>query len=148
MIRFSGQIEFPYPRTAVCSRLTDATFLAGCAPGATIHSATVDAAAWTAPSPFRVVSSTIESTLTIHERRPESLEFVLVNRIAGALLNVKIRFVFADSPAGVFVEWSAEILTRTGLLKIVPPMVLRSQIEAQLGDLWRGVETKLAQELS
>lgn len=105
--------------------------------------ADADSAAWRAKSRFSFVTATIETVLSITERSPDAVIFTLANRMPGATLEVNGTLAFSDSTDGTLVTWSAEIVSRTGLLKIVPLSVLRTQIEAELADLWTGVREKL-----
>ena len=144
MVRFSGEERFPFPRSRVAAQLSDASFLAGCAPGAEIVSADAATASWRAKSRFGFVTAKIETALTIVERSPDSVAFALANRMPGAALGVTCTLEFFEGESdGTRVAWSAEIVSRTGLLKVVPAGVLRSQIEAELADLWRGVRARL-----
>ncbi len=147
MVRFNGEVRFPFPRSPVAGRLSDARFLAACAPGATVHEADERTARWTAPSRFRFVAAPIETTLTI-AANDEATTFALANRLPGATLVVNGRFDFAEDAGGTRVAWSAEVVERTGLLKVVPLAVLRAQIEAELAELWEGVRTRLTRELT
>lgn len=147
MVRFNGEERFPYPRSLIAERLADARFLASCAPGATVHDAEPRTANWTAPSRFRLATAPIETRLMI-DGDGSVAAFQLVNRLPGATLTVAGRFEFFDDGTGTRVVWSAEVVERTGLIKMVPKAVLRAQIEAELADLWNGVRLRLDQILS
>ena len=96
-------------------------------------------------SRFGFVAAKIETALTIVGRNlPDSVAFALANRMPGAALGVTCTLEFFEGESdGTRVAWSAEIVSRTGLLKVVPAGVLRTQIEAELADLWRGVRARL-----
>jgi carbon monoxide dehydrogenase subunit G len=144
MVRFSGEERFPVPRSRAAAKFADASFLASCAPDAEIVSVDAVTATWRAKSRFSFVTAKIETVLTITEQLPDALSFTLANRMPGATLGVNGTLAFSDSTDGTLVSWSAEIVSRTGLLKVVPVSVLRTQIQAELADLWRGVREKLS----
>lgn len=143
MVRFTGEEKFSVPRSRAAEKLSDAAFLAGCVPDAEIVSADTATATWRAKSRFRFVTAKIETVLTIEKRSEDAVTFALTNRMPGATLEVSGTFAFLDAADGSLVSWSAEMVLRTGLLKVIPPSVLRSQIEAELADLWKGVREKL-----
>lgn len=147
MVRFNGEVRFPYPRSQIAERLADARFLAACAPGAAVHAADSRTANWTAPSRFRWAVAPIETTLMM-VRDQSAASFQLVNRLPGATLTVAGRFEFTDDGIGTCVVWSAEVVERTGLIKMVPKAVLQAQIEAELTDLWNGVRRQLDETLA
>lgn len=145
MTRFSGEEAFPFPRTVVADKLADARFLAACVPDAAVRSATPDAAEWQAKATLGFTTATLDTRLTIVERRPrEAVAFELANRAAGAGLNVFTRLTFLDGgPTETRVAWDAELTGRSGLLKLVPSSVLARQIESLLGELWQNVRQHL-----
>lgn len=149
MIRFSGIERFPFLRILVAQHLANAAFLAQCAPQADIQSADNTTALWIAPSPFRALPATVTTLLTINTQSMDRVDFTLSNQLPGASLAVNGTFEFTDGDPGgtageTCVRWSAEIVSRTGLLKVVPPSVLHTQIERELEQLWRGVHKNLA----
>jgi uncharacterized protein len=148
MVRFSGEERFPVPRSRLGEKFAHAAFLASCVRDAEPIAADSDTASWRAKSRFSFVTAKIESELTIVGRSvPDTVSFTLSNRMPGATLGVNGTLAFFDEPPdGARLEWSAEIVSRTGLLKIVPFGVLRTQIEAELTELWHGVRVRLAQE--
>lgn len=143
MIRFSGEERFPILRSRVAARLSDAAFLAACVPDAEVLAAGPDAATWRAPSPFRAVATRVETALSIVRRADGAIAFALANRVPGATLDVACDIQLLDDESGCRIVWSAEIVKRTGLLKIVPASVLAKQCEKAIVDLWRAVRDKL-----
>ena len=150
MVRFSGEERFPIPRSRAAAKLSDASFLASCAPDAEIESADREIATWRAKSRFGFIAAKIETVLTIVKRNvPDSASFARANRMPGAARGVPGLFEFFEGESdGTRVAWSAEIVSRTGLLKVVPVGVLQTQIEAELAGLWRGVRERLARDRS
>lgn len=143
MLRFSGEEAFSISRTVVAARLSDAAFLAGCAPGAEVQHADADTAVWRAKAQLSFVTTSVETTLRIAERVPdEAVTFTLSNRATGGTLTVVCTLAFTDDAR---VAWTAEVTGRTGMLKLVSAGTLRSQLESELVELWRGVRARLAQ---
>lgn len=145
MSQFSGVEAFSFPRSRVAGNLSDARFLAACAPDATIRHATSDTAEWQAKAVLGFASMLLDTKLTVLERRPnESVTFELSNRTTSASMSVSTNLVFADiGLEETQVTWTAEVTARTGLLKLVPASVLGRQIESLLGDLWQNVRRQL-----
>lgn len=142
MFRFSDEERFPFPRTVVAAKLSDAAFLAGCAPGAEIQHADATTAVWRAKARLSFITTSVETTLRVTARVPdEAVTFTLTNRVTGGSLTVVCSLSFSDDTR---VAWTAEVTGRTGMLKLVSAAVLRSQLEAELVELWNGVRDRLA----
>jgi carbon monoxide dehydrogenase subunit G len=142
MLRFSGKERFPFSRTVVAEKLSDAAFLAGCAPDVEIQHADATTAVWRGKARLSFISTAVETTLTITDRVPdEAVTFTLSNRATGGSLALVCSLTFTDD---TLVTWAAEVTARTGMLKLVSPNVLRTQIEADLVELWAGVRDRLA----
>ncbi|QEL19021.1 hypothetical protein PX52LOC_06075 [Limnoglobus roseus] len=109
-----------------------------------MRSASADAAEWQAKARLGFATATLESQLAITGRTPgESVTFTLANRTAGAGLGVMTKLSFDDAAGGTNVDWTAEITSRSGLLKLAPSSLLQSQVQSLLSDLWQSVRTKL-----
>ncbi len=144
MLTFSGSETFPFPRTVVAKNLSDAAFLAACVPDGVVRSASADAAEWQAKAKLGFATATLETQLAILERTPGmSVTFTLTNRTLGGGLVMATNLAFRDAEGGTLVGWVAEILSRSGLLKMAPVSVLKSQAEEALGEMWQSVRAKL-----
>lgn len=146
MARFSGSEPFPFPRQLVADRLSDAAFLATCVPDAVVRSASADAAVWQATARLGFATATLETTLAITGRTPgEAVSFTLTNRTTGAGLSVSSTLIFRDDAGhgSTVVDWTAEITSRSGLLKLAPWSLLQAQAQDALAEMWPNVRANL-----
>ncbi len=70
--------------------------------------------------------------------------FTLINQFPGASSVVNGSITLADQEDGqTGAHWQAEIISRSGLLKIIPESVLRGILEREFQKLWAGVRNEL-----
>ena len=144
MIHFEGDESFPLPPADVAAKLSDAAFLVGCLPDATVSEATADRAAWKIKPKLAFVSGTLDTVMTATARDPgTAVEFTVHTKAVGAGSTVVTRLAFAPSGGGTAVHWTGDLTEVTGLLKMVPKGLLQGTAEKVVADVWDAVRAKL-----
>ena len=148
MLTFQGERTFSKPLSHVFTRLTDAAFLLSSLPDVEeVVSADRDRAVWKLRPGFTFVRGTLEVTLTVTERTPETAAtYDAVSRGIGAGSTVRTRLEFEPSPSGTLVRWSAEIIEITGLMKMIPKGLIQSAAGKVIDQTWDGIQKKIDSE--
>jgi carbon monoxide dehydrogenase subunit G len=144
MIQFEGDRRFPLPLPAVFQKLSDAAFLVGCLPDAKIEEATPDRAAWKLKPKLSFMTGSLDAVMDVTEREPDrTASFRIVTKAIGASATVTATLHFQTSESGTAIHWTGELVSVTGLLKMVPKGLLQGTAEKVIEDTWQAVEAKL-----
>lgn len=145
MIHFEGDKHFPRPVAEVAARLSDAGFLVGCLPDASVSEATPDRAAWKLKPKLSFLTGSLDSVLTVTAREPgKSVAYRITAKAIGATSTVAAALTFAEADGGTAVHWTGDLTEVTGLLKMVPKGLLQGTAESVIADVWAAVGAKLA----
>lgn len=146
MFRFEGEKEFPGRPADLWAKLSDASFLAGCVPDVqTVARAGSDEAVFTVKPGFSFVRGTLEVTLRVLEaEKPARVRLSAKSRGIGSSSEVGASLTLRQAGEGSAVHWTAEVQQLGGLLKAVPQGLIRAAAQKVIGDVWAGVEKRLA----
>src|SRR5438552_594729 len=127
MQRFEGERWFAMALDEIWPKLSDAAFLAGCVPDATVQGeAQHDRAQYTVRPGFSFARGTLDVTMEILERHePEAVRFRLTSKGIGSSSVVESALKIAADGVGTKVSWTAEVMQLGGLLKMVPAGLIR-----------------------
>lgn len=146
MIHFSGRRRFALPAAALFAKLSDAAFLVGCLPDAKIGEASPDRVAWKLKPKLSFLTGGLDAVMDVSSRDPDrSATFRIVSKAIGASSTVTATLQFEPDDPGTNVNWTADLIEVTGLLKMVPKGLLQGTAEKVIEDTWQAVEAKLAQ---
>jgi len=122
MIHFEGDRTFPLPPAAVFAKLGDAAFLVDCLKDVQeVVEKNADRAVWKLQPGFSFIRTTLDITMDIVERVPDSaIKVKMFSRGIGATSTVQSVVALQPTEPGTAVHWSADITELTGLLKLVP----------------------------
>ena len=144
MIHFEGDRTFPLPVEAVAAQLGDAGFLVGCLEGVErVVETGPDRAVWTLRTGFSFLSATLEVTLTVTERSSAGAKFRAASKGVGASSLVEAALTFAPTGSGTTVHYVADMVERTGFLKVVSSGLIQSAAKSVIDDTWKAIEKKL-----
>lgn len=144
MIHFEGDKHFPRPVAEVAAKLSDAAFLVGALPDASVSEATPDRAAWKLKPKLSFLTGSLDSVLAVTDRRAgESVNYRITAKAIGASSTVTARLAFAEADGGTAVHWVGDLVEVTGLLKMVPKGLLQGTAETVIADVWAAVGAKL-----
>jgi carbon monoxide dehydrogenase subunit G len=144
MIHFEGDRSFPVPPDDVAARLGDAAFLLSCLPNVDqVVEAGPDKAVWKLRTGFSFLSTTLEITLQVTERASGRAAYEAVSRGVGATSTVRAVLLFQPAGAGTTVHYVADLVERTGLLKIVSAGLIQAAAKSVIEDTWKAIEAKL-----
>ena len=145
MIHFDGERSFPLPVADVATKLSDASFLVSCQANVTeLISATADRAVWKLRPGFAFVRGTLEVTMDIVERIPNtSTKIKMFSKGIGASTTVISELKFEQIETGTRVRWVADITEITGLLRMVPKGLIQSAAGKVITETWSEIEAKL-----
>jgi len=146
MLHFEGERDFPKPPDQVWTRLSDARFLAECAPEAkVVGEPTQTTAVCTLRPGLAFVRGTLEVTLRVIEATsPASVRLSLFSKAIGASSEVEATLALTASDAGTHVHWTADVKTLGGLLKLVPNGLIKGAAQRVINDVWAQVDARLA----
>jgi carbon monoxide dehydrogenase subunit G len=145
MLHFEGDKDFSQPLQVVWSKLSDARFLVECIPGAEgITAAEADKAVCKVRPGFAFVRGTLEVTLTVVERVPESsVRLTLFSKGIGSTSDVEAVLRLTPQDQGTRIHWTADVKQLGGLLKAVPKGLIGAAAQKVIADVWSSVENKL-----
>lgn len=145
MLRFEGTRDFTLPASALFEKLGDARFLVTCIPGVeTVSQVDADRAACILRPGFSFARGTLELALAITERvNPTHLRIQLQSKGIGSSSDVETALTFFAFENGTRLTWSAEIRSLGGLLKAVPPGLIKASAQKVIADALDAVEQKL-----
>ena len=144
MIHFEGVEEFGGPPEAVFAKLSDAGFLAGCLPEAAVSIATPDRAEWKVKPAISFISGTFDTVATVLERTMGTqAKYRLETKAVGSGSTVEAVLNFEPSGAGTKVQWTGDIVTLSGLMKLAPKGLIKSTAEKVIADVWKALKAKI-----
>ena len=146
MLHFEGDKDFPQPLADVWSRLSDARFLVQCIPELeAVSKSEPDTAVGTLRPGFSFVRGTLELTLLVAEAvQASSARYLVTSKGIGSSSSVEVNLSFTPQASGTRVHWTADITELGGLLKALPQGLIKGGAQKVIGDIWAGVERKLA----
>ncbi len=142
-----GDRNFRLPPDALFARLGDARWLVSTLTNVHVQRADTDEAVWSMRPALSFLSGSIENTLSIVERQPNSrIRLRIHTRGIGATAEVEIRLDLQPSAEATAVRWSMSIPQMTGLLKLAPKGLLQATAGKVVEEVWNQVETALVRE--
>jgi carbon monoxide dehydrogenase subunit G len=144
-MQFEGDKDFSKAPADVWARLSDGRFLVQCIPGAeSVARAEADEAVCKIRPGFAFVRGTLEVTLRVKERQPDSaVRVTLTSKGVGTSSEVDIAMTLTPQDGGTRVHWKAEVTQLGGLLKMVPKGLIRGAAQKVIGEVWANVEAKI-----
>ncbi len=148
MIHFEGDKHFPQPPGEVAAKLSDAGFLANCVPDAQVAEATPDRAVGKIKPKLSFLTGSLTLDAEVTARDPgKSVAFKIDTKMMGGGSSVETKLEFAGADGGgTLVHWAGDLVSVTGLLKMVPRGLLEGTAKKVIEDVWAAVEARLAAE--
>jgi carbon monoxide dehydrogenase subunit G len=145
MIQFEGDRPFALPPAAVAARLGDAAFLLSCLENVDqVIEAGPDKAVWKLRTGFSFLSTSLEVTLTVTDRSTDRAAYEAFSRGVGASSRVRAVLTFRPAGNGTTVHYTAELVERTGFLKVVSGGLIQAAAKTVIDDTWKSIEAKLS----
>lgn len=143
MQQFQGVEQLSVPIDQAISHLTDAGWLAGSLPDATVLEATPDRAVWRVKPKLAFAAGELETTATVVERTENTVRYRLVSKGvgSGSVMLCTLQFAATDENHTT-VNWSAELTELTGLLKLVPAGLMQSAAKKVMTEIWAGIHKR------
>lgn len=147
MAKFDGVETFALPVPALFAKLSDAGFVAGCLSGATVTLATPDKAEWRVRPKLAFLSGALDTTATVTGREPDArATYDMHAKGIGASSTVRAELTFTPTAeGGTTLNWTGEIVSLTGLLKLVPGSLIQGAAKKVIADVWADIHKKLAE---
>ena len=76
-------------------------------------------------------------------QEPTALKFALLSKGIGSSSDVEVALTLAAADPGSVVKWSAEVKQLGGLLKMIPPGLIRGAAQKVTEDIWNEMEKHL-----
>ena len=145
MLQFEGDRDFDLSPGRVFVLLGNPAFLVKCVPGVEGESRfDAESAQCTLRPGFSFVRGTLELTLRIVERTPESaLHIGRQSRGIGSSSEIEARLTLAAAANGTRLHWLIEIKSLGGLLKAVPQGLIKASAQKVIGEALSAVEREL-----
>ena len=146
MLHIEGDKDFAQAPAVVWGKLTDTRFLAQCIPGAeSVAQVGPDRVECTLRPGFAFVRGTLELTLQLADLVPEqSARLLLHSKGIGSTSDVEAALALAPQEGGTRLHWAVEAKTLGGLLKAVPPGLIKASAQKVIADALATAEAKLA----
>ena len=137
-MQFLGQRNYALPIGVVFDRLGDARLLVQAVPDATVvGTPTVDEAHCTVRPNFAFTRGNLDVVLRVADRQPTStLRVSLVSKTLGGGADIDVALQFSADGTGTKVDWTADLVRLTGLLKMVPAGLIRGAAQKVIDDAW------------
>ena len=144
MPRFEGTRFLPVPPAVVSAKLADAGFVVGCLDHVEkVVESSPDRAAWKLRHQFRVHEWDARHDAERH-RAHRRVGDVPRGQQGDRRFDHSSRHDGVPAGrGGATVTWSAELVERTGLLKLVPAGLVQSAAGSVIEETWKSIETKL-----
>ena len=145
MIHFEGVETFPLPVAEVAAKLSDAGFLAHCVPEAHVTEATPDKSVGKIKPKLSFLTGSLTILADVLARDPgKSVTFQIVTKTIGASSTVTAKLDFKEAEGGgTAVNWTGDLVTVTGLLKMVPKGLMEGSANKVIEDVWAALRQKL-----
>lgn len=145
MLHFEGDRDFASAPAEVWAKLTDTHFLAQCIPGAeSVSQVGSDRVECTLRPGFAFVRGTLELTLQLADLVPEqSARLLLHSKGIGSTSDVEAALALAAQGVGTRLHWTVDIKSLGGLLKAVPPGLIKAAAQKVIADALATAEDKL-----
>jgi len=144
MIRFEGDRHFSLAKEIVASKLSNAAFLVSCLQKVEkILESSPDRAVWKLRTGFSFLSTSLDVTLSVTSRADDRATFDAHSKGVGASSLVRAVLSFLPNGEGTIVHYEAEVVERTGFLKIVSPGLIQAAAKTVIEDTWKSIEEKL-----
>jgi carbon monoxide dehydrogenase subunit G len=144
MIHFEGDRSFSLAPDLVAARLGDAGFLVSCLNNVDqVVESGPDQAVWKLRTGFSFLSTTLEIRLTVTERSADRAAYEAFSRGVGASSTVRAVLTFQPVGQGTTVHYAADVVERTGFLKIVSAGLIQAAAKTVIEDTWKAIESNL-----
>jgi len=147
MVRFEGDRTIARPLDEVWAKLTDARFLVQCIPDVeSVGTSEPDHVTMVLRPSLVFMRGTLDVDLRIVDLvAPTSARVINHSKGIGSTSTVEATLNFSAAEGGTLVHWTAEVKELGGLLKMVPPGLIRGAAQRVINDAWATVEAKLAE---
>ncbi len=145
MIRFEGDRTIARPLDEVYAKLTDARFLVQCIPDVeSVGTQEVDHLTMVLRPSLAFVRGTLDVDLRIVDVvAATSARVVIQSKGIGSSSTMEATMQFSAQGKDTLVHWAAEVKELGGLLKMIPPGLIRGAAQKVITDAWATVETKV-----
>ncbi len=145
MLRFEGEQAFSASPELVREKLSDLAFLTRCIPDAELLAVAEAEVKFRVLPGFSFARGALDVVLRQLEKSTDKpIVYNCISKAIGSSSEVEIALHPQSHPtAGTNVRWSAEIRTLTGLLKMVPPALIKAAAQKVIGDVWNEVHRQL-----
>ena len=145
VIRLEGRERFPLPREQLAATLANAAALAACFADVTLVEATADLAKLEVSSDVTMLPGRVRVELSVVSREANRARYRILNQARGASATVEADIIFEDTGADEsHAVWTAEIGQVTGLLRMMPSIVLKAGVESAIPHIWKRIHEALA----
>jgi carbon monoxide dehydrogenase subunit G len=145
MFHFEGVQSFALPLAEVAAKLSDAGFLAHCVPDAQVFVATADRAEGKVKPKLSFLTGSLTLTAEVTAREiSKSVAYQIVSKVIGASSTIVTKLEFQSAEAGTAVHWTGDLVTVTGLLKMVPHGLIEGAAKKVIEEVWTAVGTRLS----
>jgi carbon monoxide dehydrogenase subunit G len=146
MLHFEGDKQFPSSPEQVWDKLGDARFLVTNIPDVeSVSQSERDMAVFVIRPGFSFVRGTLEVNLqVVPEVEGKQLRYLVASKGIGSSNKLEAVLMIAPGNGGSAVHWSVDVKELGGLLKAVPPGLIKAAAQKAIGDIWAALEKQLA----
>jgi carbon monoxide dehydrogenase subunit G len=148
MIRLEGTKELKARRDVLSCRLTDLSFLVRCVPDvAEVKEITPTSALMIVRPGFAFIRGELQLRFEkLAEEPPQSARYLITSKGVGSNSAVEAHFQLEAQNEQSLLRWTAEVKELGGLLKAIPPGLIKAAAQKIVTDLLAGVERELGKE--
>lgn len=145
MIHFEGVQHFPQPVAEVAAKLSDAGFVAQCVPDVQVTQAETDHAVGKVKPKLSFLTGTITLEASVATREAgKMVTYEVLSKVIGASSTVVTKLEFQEAEGGgTAVRWTGDLVSVTGLMKMVPKGLMEGSAKKVIDDVWAAVAARL-----
>lgn len=145
MVRLEGTHDLPLPPAELRPLLADPAFLVACVPDVeAVLACAPDGATLRVRPGLSFVRGTLDVVLRMLDSPDaEKVHVALSSKGIGSTSELEAVLALAGEGAGTRVHWSVDVIKLGGLLKLVPPGLIRGAAMQIINDAWERVSARV-----
>ncbi len=145
MLHFEGQQALSRPTELIGEKLRDLGFLVKCIPDAELLGVAENEVKFRVMPGFSFARGSLDISLQQIEKAPDKpIAYRCLNKGIGSTSEVEVTLTPEVDGEATRVRWAADVKNLTGLLKMVPPALIKAAAQKVIADVWNEVEKQLA----
>lgn len=147
MLHFEGKQNLSSDPEVCWGKLSDPRFLGQCIPNLeSMTQCAPDQVQFKVRPGVSFVRGTLDITIKVEKPEPgKTVRYYIQSRAIGSSSDAEAILIMEPATSGTRLRWTVDIKTLNGLLKAVPPGLIKASAQKVITDLWLSVAIKLGE---